>query len=159
MDRLTKEHRSWNMSRIRGKDTRPELKVRSLLHGLRYRFRLHQPGLPGRPDIVLPKHRAALLVHGCFWHRHEGCRYAYRPKSRLEFWAEKFDANIRRDRKVIAALRKLGWRVRVVWECELRDPVRLESTLSRWLKDSGSRQRLTGRPASASPVAGSRRRT
>ena len=158
MDRLTKEHRSWNMSRIGGKDTRPELLVRSLLHRMGYRFRLHPAALPGRPDIVLPRHGAALLIHGCFWHRHKACRYAYQPKSRPDFWTEKFDANVRRDRKVIAALRKLGWRVRVVWECELRDPVRLESCLFRWLSGAGGRRQRTGATLNGRPVPRSRRR-
>ncbi|HEY0980807.1 very short patch repair endonuclease, partial [Schlesneria sp.] len=85
-DRITKSHRSWNMSRIRSKDTSPELQVRSLLHGLGYRFRIHRIDLPGKPDIVLPRYRVAVLVHGCFWHRHPGCKYAYTPKSRIQFW-------------------------------------------------------------------------
>ena len=90
MDQLTAEHRSWNMSRIRSKDTAPERIVRSLLHRMGYRFRLHRQGLPGRPDIVLPGRRTVVMVHGCYWHRHLGCRLAYTPKSNQEFWETKF---------------------------------------------------------------------
>ena len=90
MDTLSPERRSWNMSRIRSRDTKPEVVVRSLLHGMGYRFRLHRRDLPGRPDIVLPKYKIAVFVNGCFWHRHEGCRYAYSPKTRTDFWRAKF---------------------------------------------------------------------
>lgn len=131
MDTLSKAGRSWNMSRIRCRDTRPERVVRSLLHRMGFRFRLNRPDLPGRPDIVLPKHRMVILVHGCFWHRHSGCRYAYEPKTRRAFWQHKFERNIARDREVRRQLRHLGWRVRVVWECELRFPARLAKKLSR----------------------------
>lgn len=106
------------MSRIRGKDTTPEVAVRSALHRLGYRFRLHRRDLPGRPDIVLPKHGTVIFVHGCFWHRHARCRYAYTPKSRVEFWQRKFQQNVERDRRVQRELRRLGWKVIVVWECE-----------------------------------------
>jgi len=122
MDRISREHRSWNMSRIRGRDTKPEKAVRSLLHRMGYRFRLHGRDLPGRPDIVLPKHRTVIFVHGCFWHRHRGCKYAYTPKSRVGFWAKKFRANRLRDRRNEISLRERGWNVLVVWECELEDP-------------------------------------
>ena len=130
MDRLSKEHRSWNMSRIKGKDTKPELAVRSLLHCMGYRFRLHRKDLPGKPDIVLPKYKTVIFVHGCFWHRHPGCLYAYNPKSRVEFWEKKFARTVERDREVAQSLRKLGWRVLIVWECELREPQRLIAELS-----------------------------
>src|SRR5437016_9744069 len=96
VDRLTPERRSWNMSRIRGQDTKPERTLRSTLHKIGYRFRLHRRNLPGRPDIVLAKYRLAFFVHGCFWHRH-GCLYTYTPKSRLDFWQKKFKENLRRD--------------------------------------------------------------
>src|SRR3954463_15983899 len=109
VDLLTKERRSWNMSRIRSRDTKPEVLVRSLLHRLGLRFRLHRP-LPGRPDIVLPRHRTVVLVHGCFWHRHTSCRFAYTPKSNVQFWLAKFAGNVERDRKARRALHKLGWR-------------------------------------------------
>lgn len=118
MDSLSREHRSWNMSRIRGKDTRPELRVRSALHRLGYRFRLNRRDLPGKPDIVLPRYQTVIFVHGCFWHRHPGCRFAYTPKSRVEFWQAKFQRNVERHREVEEELTTLGWRVLVIWECE-----------------------------------------
>ena len=121
-DRLSRERRSWNMSRIRGKDTAPERLVRSALHRAGYRFRLHPKALPGHPDIVLPKYRTVVLVHGCFWHRHKGCRFAYTPKSRTAFWNAKFDANVERDRRTARELRRLGWKVVTVWECEADRP-------------------------------------
>lgn len=131
------------MSRIRGKDTKPELAVRSMLHQMGYRFRLHREDLPGTPDIVLPKYRTVVLVHGCFWHRHEGCRYAYNPKSRIEFWEEKFATNVDRDRRQKAELQADGWIVITAWECELREPDeladRLDDLLSARLRElSGS---------------------
>lgn len=132
-DRISETHRSWNMSRIRGRDTSPEIAVRSLLHQLGYRFRLHRRNLPGTPDIVLPKYKAVVLVHGCFWHRHEGCHYAYTPKSRIEFWQEKFRRNVERDRRQLEALRELGWKVITVWECELREPDKVAQRLTREL--------------------------
>ena len=119
MDRLTRQHRSWNMSRIRGKDTTPEILVRSALHRMGFRFRLHKRDLPGRPDIVLARYRTAVFVHGCFWHRHPGCTKAYTPKSRIRFWQSKFDQNIKRDAVVRDQLERLGWNVVVVWECEV----------------------------------------
>lgn len=108
------------MSRIRAKDTGPERFVRSHLHARGYRFRLHRTDLPGSPDIVLPRFRIAIFVHGCFWHHHAGCRYATTPATRREFWEEKFLRNIARDASATAALRRSGWRVITVWECELR---------------------------------------
>src|SRR5438270_12153821 len=106
-DRLTKARRSWNMSRIRSKNTRPELVVRSALHKMGLRFTLHSTKLPGHPDIVLPRLRAAVFVHGCFWHRHRGCTFAYHPKTRVSFWKEKFSLNVRRDRFRKAELKHL----------------------------------------------------
>jgi DNA mismatch endonuclease (patch repair protein) len=135
MDRISKKRRSWNMSRIRGRDTKPELVVRSLLHRMGYRFRLHRKDLPGKPDIVLPKYRTVVFVHGCFWHRHSGCKYAYVPKSRVKFWQGKFERNIERDAEVRSALRALGWQVLVVWECETAVPEALASRLSEALRD------------------------
>lgn len=131
MDRLTAEHRSWNMSRIRSKDTAPERAVRSSLHRAGLRFRLHDRTLPGTPDIVLRKHKIVVLVHGCFWHRHPRCRYAYAPKSRPEFWEAKFAANIARDARIRAALRRLGWTVVVVWECQASVSAKLMSVIAR----------------------------
>ena len=124
VDSLSRKHRSWNMSRIRSRDTGPELLVRSALHRAGYRFRLHSKDLPGRPDIVLPKYHTVVFVHGCFWHRHKGCRFAYSPKSRVAFWNNKFRGNIERDRRTSTALRKLGWRVVTVWECQATSPER-----------------------------------
>lgn len=131
VDRLTKEHRSWNMSQIRDRDTKPEIQVRSLLHRMGYRFRLHRTDLPGKPDIVLPKYQTAIFVHGCFWHRHHNCKLAYTPKSRTEFWTAKFARNVERDLEVRRELRKLGWKVVVVWECELENPQTLRRNLMR----------------------------
>lgn len=120
MDSLSKEQRSWNMSRIMSRDTKPELIVRSLLHKKGYRFRVHRKDLPGRPDIVLPRFKKIIFVHGCFWHRHDGCRYAYTPKSRVDFWQDKFNQNIKRDKEVQDALLQLGWQVNIIWECETK---------------------------------------
>ena len=119
-DRLSQEKRSWNMSRITGKDTKPEILLRSLLHREGFRFRLHDNRLPGKPDIVLPKYRTVIFVNGCFWHRHSNCKYAYTPKSRQEFWLEKLEETVQRDRKKQKMLADLGWQVLVVWECEMK---------------------------------------
>jgi len=120
MDILTPKKRSWNMSRIGGKDTRPEKQMRSLLHAKGYRFKLSDKDLPGRPDIILPKYRAVIFVHGCFWHRHPDCKYAYTPKSRIEFWKEKFAKNVKRDKKNLSLLQRAGWLTIAVWECEIK---------------------------------------
>ena len=129
-ERIVSSVRSRNMAAIRGKDTAPELAVRRILHAMGLRFRLHRKDLPGRPDIVLPKHRTVVFVHGCFWHRHEDCRYTTTPKTRQEFWQTKFAANVERDRRNRTDLQRLGWRVIVVWECELRQPSDLKERLS-----------------------------
>jgi DNA mismatch endonuclease (patch repair protein) len=131
MDRISREHRSWNMSRIKSRDTNPERTVRSILHRLGYRFRLHVSSLPGRPDIVLPKWRQVILVHGCFWHRHKGCTFAYTPKSRIRFWLKKFEDNVKRDAICASRLRRAGWHVAVVWECQTVDAGRLGARLQR----------------------------
>lgn len=120
-DILTKEHRSWNMSRIRSKDTAPEIRVRSLLHSAGFRFRLHVKNLSGSPDIVLSKHRTVIFVHGCYWHRHPGCKYTYTPKSRVEFWKNKFEENIHRDQINTKLLKEQGWKVEIVWECQTKE--------------------------------------
>lgn len=131
MDRLLPQHRSWNMSRIKSRDTAPELSVRSALHRLGFRFRKATgEKLPGKPDIVLPKHRTAVFVHGCFWHRHKGCPFAYTPKSRTSFWASKFAGNVKRDARAIRKLRRLGWRVITIWECKTKDADALRSWLA-----------------------------
>lgn len=130
MDRISKEHRSWNMSRIKGRDTKPEMIVRSTLHKLGYRFRLHSRTLPGKPDIVLAKHKTVIFVHGCFWHRHENCKFAYSPKTRIDFWQQKFLENIKRDVQVKLSLEKAGWRVLVIWECQTKNIDRLCAHIS-----------------------------
>ena len=127
MDFLTKEKRSWNMSRIRSNDTTPELMVRSFLFRHGFRFRLHVKTLPGHPDIVLPKYKTAIEVRGCFWHRHPGCRQATTPSTNVEFWQAKFSRNIERDRKTEKQLKELGWHLIAVWECELKKDGFLES--------------------------------
>ena len=136
MDRISKEHRSWNMSRIQSGNTKPEKTVRSILHGLGYRFRLHQKNLPGKPDIVLARYNSVIFVHGCFWHRHKDCKNASVPKTKKTFWEEKFKANIERDIKVKNELKSNGWRVLVVWECELTDIESVEKELEKFLKNS-----------------------
>jgi DNA mismatch endonuclease (patch repair protein) len=133
MDSLTPERRSWNMSRIRGKDTRPEIVVRSLLHSLGYRFRLNRKDIPGKPDIVLPKYQTAIYVHGCYWHRHQGCHLAYTPKSNLDFWGKKFARNVERDLEVRESLKHTGWKQLVIWECETRNEIELTARLMREL--------------------------
>lgn len=117
-DIVSKAKRSSMMSGIRGKNTKPEKNVRSYLHKIGLRFRLHAKQLPGTPDIVLPRLKVAILVHGCFWHRHPRCRFAYEPKSNRRFWQKKFLENVERDRRQVAALRRAGWRVLTVWECK-----------------------------------------
>jgi DNA mismatch endonuclease (patch repair protein) len=136
-DTISAERRSWNMSRIRGRDTGPELRLRSLLHRAGFRFRLHAKDLPGKPDIVLPKYHTVIFVHGCFWHRHEGCRYATTPSTRAEFWQAKFDGNVKRDNRNRAALEAAGWTVMTVWECELKaDADRIVQQLSTEIREA-----------------------
>lgn len=132
-DRIDPERRSLNMSRVKSANTRPELEVRTLLHRLGYRFRLHRRSLPGTPDLVFPSRRAVIFVHGCFWHRHAGCPKSSTPATRTEFWAEKFEANQARDARVRRALAADGWRVEVVWECEIRDRETLAQRLISFL--------------------------
>jgi DNA mismatch endonuclease (patch repair protein) len=125
--------RSAMMARIGQRNTKPELSVRRVLHRMGYRFRLHRKDLPGTPDIVLPRHHAAVLVHGCFWHRHPRCRFAYTPKTRFDFWSRKFQQNVERDQRTERALRRQGWAVLTVWECETRDIPKLSDKLARKL--------------------------
>jgi DNA mismatch endonuclease, patch repair protein len=137
-DRISRERRSWNMSRIRSKDTKPEVRLRSALHVRGFRFRKNDRRLPGNPDIVLPKYRTIILVHGCYWHRHEGCKHATTPKTNVDFWRAKFDRNVERDREAKVALESLGWRTMIVWECEINTSTKLEGkvrTLCRALKE------------------------
>jgi DNA mismatch endonuclease, patch repair protein len=121
------------MSRVKGKDTNPERLVRRLLHRLGYRFRLHRKDLPGKPDIVLPKHRKVIFVHGCFWHGHEGCPRAARPTTNVDFWNKKIDGNIRRDIEAQRALASLQWDALVVWQCQTRDIEHLQRRLIAFL--------------------------
>ncbi len=117
------------MARVGQKNTKPELIVRRLLHGLGYRYRLHKKNLPGTPDICFPSRKKVIFVHGCFWHRHKGCRRTTTPKTRTTFWEEKFRQNVARDRRKIEALHQLGWNALVLWECETEDKSKLESRL------------------------------
>lgn len=136
MDSLTPAERGERMSRIKGKDTKPELIVRSLIHRMGYRYRLHRKGLPGRPDLVFAKRRKAIFIHGCFWHRHEGCHLARLPKSRLDFWLPKLEANAARDKEVEQRLAELGWKVLTIWECEVKEEEALASRIRAFLDDT-----------------------
>jgi len=137
MDRLSREQRSRNMARIRSRDTRPELVVRRLVHSMGFRFRLHRQDLPGRPDLVFPSRRKVIFVHGCFWHRHSCRRGKSLPTTRVEFWTRKFEANRQRDDKVRRELRRDGWEVLVVWECQATSSnlQRLANRIRRFLDD------------------------
>lgn len=139
VDTVTKEARSRIMGRIRNKDTGPEMTVRRLIFSMGFRYRLHVGRLPGRPDLVFPGRRKVIFIHGCFWHRHEGCPLARIPKSRIDFWTTKLTANSDRDKRNIAALRALGWEVLVLWECELADVARLRQRLTEFLDPMRSR--------------------
>ncbi|MEX0323796.1 MAG: very short patch repair endonuclease [Puniceicoccaceae bacterium] len=133
-DIWSRNKRSEVMSKIRGKDTKPEIAVRKLLHQMGYRFTVNGPKnrlLPGKPDIVLPRFKTVVFVHGCFWHRHKGCRIASNPKSNQQFWEEKFAKNVARDRKVQRQLRKLGWHSIIVWECAVGKPEKVCKRLKR----------------------------
>ena len=133
VDRLTPDRRSWNMSRIRGQNTAPERFVRSLLHRSGFRFSLRRTDLPGKPDIVLPRFHTVVFVHGCFWHRHQGCHNAVLPKTRADFWLKKLSGNADRDQRIEEELKGMGWNVLVVWECELADEPALAKRLCREL--------------------------
>ena len=138
MDNLTKEKRSKVMSSIRSADTKPELLLRKLLHAQGFRFRLHGKGLPGRPDIILPKHNAVILVHGCFWHNHQGCKYSHVPETRTSYWKGKLQRNKERDKGNVKALTSLGLRVAVVWECSIKEQAQeMLEQLTSWIADSG----------------------
>ena len=118
------EQRSRNMSAIKSKNTKPEIAVRKLLHSMGYRFRLHRKDLPGSPDIVLPKYKTVIFVHGCFWHRHNNCKYATTPKTRKEFWENKFEENVKRDNLNQANLTLKGWKIIILWECQLKGDIK-----------------------------------
>ncbi len=131
---MSKTERVRRMRAIRSENTRPERAVRSLVHRLGYRFRLHVGDLPGKPDIVLPRLRKVVFVNGCFWHQHSGCPLARVPRSRPDYWPQKFERNASRDRESLRALRRLGWKVLVVWECQTKDTARLSRRLLRFLE-------------------------
>ncbi len=128
------EQRSRNMSAIKSKNTKPEIAVRKLLHSLGCRFRLHRKDLPGSPDIVLPKYKTVIFVHGCFWHRHANCKYASTPKTRKEFWGSKFKANVKRDLEIQEKIKNIGWQSVVIWECELKNYEKLKKSLINSIK-------------------------
>lgn len=134
-DTRTPEQRSRIMASVGSRDTGPEKIVRRLLHGMGYRFRLHVRNLPGRPDIVLPRHRKVIFLHGCFWHGHKGCRKSGRPKSNVTYWNMKIERNMQRDSAAVKSLRMLGWNVLVIWQCQLRDMERLRKRIERYFAD------------------------
>lgn len=134
-DPLSPVERSKQMALVRHKDTKPELAVRRLAHGMGYRYRLHARALPGQPDMVFASRRKVIFVHGCFWHRHRGCPNCRLPKSKLEFWKPKLEGNRRRDRTNLAKLRKLGWKSLVVWECEIKDRLALAARIKKFLEE------------------------
>ena len=135
MDVFSDDERSRIMSRIKGRNTQPELVVRRLLHAMGYRFRLHVGYLPGKPDIVLPRHGKVVQVHGCFWHGHKGCRRATRPQTNTKFWTRKMDGNKARDARTERQLRRLGWSVTTIWECQTNDIEKLERRLRRFMEN------------------------
>lgn len=146
VDFLSPSERSERMSRIRSSNTAPEVALRRAMHALGFRFRLHSKGLPGKPDIVLPRYKTVIFVHGCFWHRHRGCKVATTPKTNTEFWIEKFDRNVVRDARTREQLERLGWRVIVVWECELRSANQVAGAVRR-VADEICPERFVGAPA------------
>ncbi len=139
VDIVDKATRSRMMASIRGRDTKPEMLVRKALHRRGFRFRLHARNVPGRPDLLLPRYRAAIFVHGCFWHRHTGCRYATTPATNPEFWQRKFDSNVERDQRDLKALEAAGWRVAIVWECGFKSigDGAMADILAGWLTSGG----------------------
>lgn len=134
MDRVTADRRSEIMRRIRSKDTSIEMTIRRLVHGMGYRYRLHAKDLPGSPDLVFRGRRKIILVHGCFWHRHRKCPLSSTPKTRVDFWKEKFEKNMVRDRRNLRELKKLGWSILVVWQCEIKDKDKLEKMIRLFLE-------------------------
>ncbi|MBG31356.1 MAG: very short patch repair endonuclease [Opitutae bacterium] len=142
-DIVSEQQRSYIMSRVSSKDTKPEMLVRSFLHRSGFRFRIHAKNLPGRPDLVLTKHQAVVFVHGCFWHRHAGCAKATMPATRVNFWREKFERNVSRDLRNQAELQDLGWRVIVLWECEIATIAAREDRLVRLTSEISGDQTLS----------------
>ncbi|PSJ22143.1 very short patch repair endonuclease [Halomonas sp. ND22Bw] len=145
-DVVDSETRSRMMSAIRGKNTSPELAVRRYLHARGFRFRLHRRDLPGNPDLVLPKYRLVIFVHGCFWHRHEGCFYATSPATRKDFWRRKLDGNVERDRRQQAELIETGWRVLVIWECGLKHQLHEIGAVEILIKSTNAIEEWPARP-------------
>ena len=135
VDRIPPERRSWLMSRVRSKDTSPEMAVRRLTHSMGYRYRLHGKDLPGSPDLVFPSRKAVIFVHGCFWHRHDGCKKATTPKTRNEYWANKFELNVSRDARAISDLEIKGWKALIIWECETRNLEYLSLKIKKFLDE------------------------
>ncbi|WP_424968867.1 very short patch repair endonuclease [Dinoroseobacter sp. S375] len=149
-DIVDQQTRSRMMAGIRGKDTKPELALRRALHARGFRFRLHSKAIDGRPDLVLSRYRAVIFVHGCFWHRHEGCPYTTTPSTRQEFWQAKFDANVTRDKAVREKLLEEGWRVATAWECALRKPDEITASadsLSAWLRSDADQIEIGAKEA------------
>ena len=139
VDIVDKATRSRMMGGIKGANTKPERDLRAALHAQGFRYRLHAKNIVGRPDLVFPKYRAVVFVHGCFWHRHEGCRYATTPATRPEFWQAKFEANVARDKRAETELQAAGWRVAIVWECALNKKSKIDSTVDHvaaWLRSN-----------------------
>ena len=134
-DHVDPEKRSLIMAAVHSRDTKPEMAVRRIVHALGYRYRLHDSSLPGRPDLVFPSRGKLIFVHGCFWHRHPKCKYTTMPKSRTAFWELKFSANVGRDRRTQRELKKLGWMLLTVWQCELKNPEKLTERLDDFLAD------------------------
>ena len=128
-----KETRSYNMSQIKGKNTKPEMLVRKFLHAQGFRYKLHDKTLPGKPDLVLPKYKTVIFIHGCFWHGHKGCKYYVVPKTRTDWWLQKINGNIANDEKAVKALKKDGWKIITIWECELKRD-KLENTLKKVIR-------------------------
>lgn len=151
IDVVNKITRSRMMAGIRGKDTKPELSLRRALHRLGLRYRLHVAGLPGRPDIVLPRHNALIEVHGCFWHRHQNCAFCTKPASNVRFWRSKFGETIKRDKRNLEALRKLGWKVAVVWECSVKEEgaEAIAAKIAAWLQSGRSFKEISSSGARA----------
>jgi DNA mismatch endonuclease (patch repair protein) len=132
-DHVDPATRSRIMAAVHSENTTPELAIRKLVFAMGYRYRLHVAGLPGRPDLVFPGRRKILFVNGCYWHRHRNCRYATTPKTNVEFWLSKFEANLRRDRANLKALRSLGWQVLTIWQCQLKNPDKLGKKIDAFL--------------------------
>lgn len=140
VDTVTAAQRSRNMSRIRSRDTKPEKIVRTLLHRAGFRFRLHVTHLPGKPDVVLPKHQKIVLVHGCFWHRHPGCKRCTTPSTNQGYWIPKLEGNAKRDRHTLRQLNQLGWKTLVIWECETKNPAKMDQKLRKFLSSDAYNQ-------------------